>query len=216
MIIIHQISPFQGLGLSWLRHFIGRCPMLVYEALSGLFLYEQLQSPERVSSVNDGRSPSGKNKNKKSPEGVSSVENGKRRSMIITHQISPFQGLGLSWLRHFIGRCPMLAYEALSGLFLYEQLQSPERVSSVNDGCSPSGKNKNKKSPEGVSSVNGGRSPSDKNKNKKSPEGVSSVNDGRSPSGKNKNKKSPEGVSSVNDGRSPSDKNKNIKSPERA
>jgi hypothetical protein len=64
----------------------------------------------------------------------------------------------------------MLVYEALSGLFLYEQLQSPEGVSSVNDVCSPSGKNKNKKSPEGVSSVNDVRSPSGKNKNKKSPE----------------------------------------------
>ena len=34
----------------------------------------------------------------------------------ISRTISPFQGLGVSWLRHFIGRCPMLSYTALSGL----------------------------------------------------------------------------------------------------
>ncbi len=72
MITEVYISPFQGL-VSWLYHFIGRCPMLVYAALSGLSLFSPegvFYSSEAASPLdaNDGHSPSDKKENKKSPE----------------------------------------------------------------------------------------------------------------------------------------------------
>jgi hypothetical protein len=48
--------------------------------------------------------------------------------------ISPFQGLSVSWRCHFIPLYGMLRYEALSGLSDY----CPEGVIYANDGYSPS------------------------------------------------------------------------------
>ena len=40
--------------------------------------------------------------------------------------ISPFQGFGVSWLRHFTGLHPVLAYNALSGQTYYSISSAPK------------------------------------------------------------------------------------------
>ena len=42
-------------------------------------------------------------------------------------------GLWISWLCHFIGRCPMLTYNALSGLLH----NSPERAKHISEAVTP-------------------------------------------------------------------------------
>ena len=91
--------------------------------------------------------------------------------MIAEVYISPFQGL-VSWRCHFIERCSMLVYHALSGLIPLCVPFSPERASSANDGHSPSDKKIILTSPEGAGgynsegitppAANDGHSPSDK------------------------------------------------------
>ena len=46
---------------------------------------------------------------------------------------SALSGLRISWLCHFIGRCPMLADNALSGLLHH----SPERAKYINEAVTP-------------------------------------------------------------------------------
>ena len=83
-----------GLRISWLCHFIGRHPMLMYNTPSGLALSVWQPSPERATYPNDGCSPSLMNMRKEIYAALS--------------------GLRISWLCHFIG-LPMLRYYALSG-----------------------------------------------------------------------------------------------------
>lgn len=59
-------------------------------------------------------------------------------------------GLRITWRCHSIGRCPMLAYYALSGQASQKRQASPEGVIYTNDGCSPSKKQIRLTSPEGA------------------------------------------------------------------
>ena len=78
----------------------------------------ELRSPEGATYANDGYSPSDKKKSStKSPESVYYIMT--KHTHHISRIISPFQGLGVSWRCHFIGRCPMLSYNALSGLHTF-------------------------------------------------------------------------------------------------
>ena len=52
---------------------------------------------------------------------------------------SALSGLRISWLCHFIGRCPMLADNALSGLLHH----SPERAKYINEAVTPLATNDN-------------------------------------------------------------------------
>jgi len=143
--------------------------MLMYIALSGLSQEFARLSAEGTAQSN-GRYMSWDKK--LSPEGVLSTNDGRSPSLMNRMKdisISPFQGLGLSWRWHFIGQHPMLMYIALSGLSQEFATLSPEGMAHANGRYMSWDK---KLSPEGVLSINDGRSPSHKNKNKNSPERV--------------------------------------------
>jgi hypothetical protein len=64
------LRPFRA-WVSWLCHFIGLHPMLMYYTPSGLILQRALRSPEGAAYANDGHSPSDKKKKSiTSPEGA--------------------------------------------------------------------------------------------------------------------------------------------------